>query len=256
MNLKSEAKKFGNKLTHSGGVDKLEMKSFTDDTFSEEIKGSSFKVPFNPTSLNLKLEIGRAESTTMGATQAPVKFVATPSQDFGFEFIIDATGFEGGKQAIANANQTVDGKHTYVQTSINDLKKVVSQVNGDIHQPNYVKILYGPISLNCVLNSLDITYTLFDRSGNPLRAKINISFKTIINKKEDAIKTDLKSPDLTKIRELKQHDHFLNVSNKMYDDNLLYVQVARANNMNSIRENKTGKRIVFPPIIEQENSTI
>jgi hypothetical protein len=90
----------------------------------------------------------------------------------------------------------------------------------------------------------------------PLRAKVSLSFKTTGKKQLQDIIANAQSPDLTHIRELKQHDHFLNMSNKMYDDNYLYVQVARANNMNSIRENKTGNRIVFPPIIEQENSSI
>jgi hypothetical protein len=255
MSLKDLASQFANKLTTHGEVAKLKITAFTTEKFDKrDTSKDPFSVPFNPTSLNLKLQINRVEAPVTGGPPT-ISYMSIPAQDFSFEFIIDGTGFEGTDVTV------LDGKkkklnEAYVVNEIGKLLKVVYKYEGAIHQPNYVQIVYGAVIINCVLNSIDITYNLFHKSGKPLRAKINVSFKTTGDKALEAIISNAQSPDLTHIRELKQHDHFLNMSNKMYDDNLLYVQVARANNMNSIRENKTGKRIVFPPIIEQENSTI
>jgi hypothetical protein len=256
MSLKDIASSFANKLTLHGEVQKLTMKAYQTITFDESEKDKpTFSVPFNPTTLNLKLQVGRVETTAIGASTPSISYTNIPAQDFNFEFIIDGTGFEGTDISILEAKKKKQDEG-YVVKKIAEFLKVVYKYEGNIHQPNYVKIVYGAIKINCVLYSVDITYNLFHKSGKPLRAKINASFKTAGDKALGDIIANAQSPDLTHIRELKQHDHFLNMSNKMYDDNLLYVQVARANNMNSIRENKTGKRIVFPPIIEKENSSI
>jgi Contractile injection system tube protein len=256
MSFNNLTSTFANDLTPHGKVEKLKMTAFSKNTFAKGDEVGSFSVPFNPTSLSLKLQINRTEDQSNNSI---IKYSHIPAQDFGFDFIIDATGFEGGKDAIANASEVIGekkDKHTYITKKIEELKKILYNINGEIHQPNYVQIVYGSVLLNCALNSLDISYTLFDKSGAPLRAKVTLGFKTVINERKADIVEAKSSPDLTHIRELKQHDHFLNMSNKMYENNYLYVQVARANNMNSIRENKTGNRVVFPPIIEQENSSI
>jgi Contractile injection system tube protein len=257
MSLKKIASKFASKLTHSGEVTKLKITAYRKEDFTDN--AGEFDVSFNPVSLNLKLQIDRVETKVLGQPDGSAPQVAIPSQDFSFDFIIDGTGFEGGRNAIANSLSTGDeGKesHKYVSGEIAKLLTLVYKYEGEKHQSNYIEILYGTILIQCVLSSIDITYTLFDKAGMPLRAKVSLSFKTTGKKQLQDIIANAQSPDLTHIRELKQHDHFLNMSNKMYDDNYLYVQVARANNMNSIRENKTGNRIVFPPIIEQENSSI
>lgn len=255
MSLKNLASKFASEITKHGKIEKLTMSGYSDDSFGESSKKGSFSVQFNPTNLNLKLQIDRTETKTPGDLAAKVSYVKTPSQDFTFDFIIDGTGFEGTSNDIENPIVIKD-KTKFVTSKVSELLNIIYRYEGEIHQPNYIKIVYGAINLKCVLSTIDVTYTLFDKSGAPLRAKINVSFKTTGNKALQDIIGNAQSPDLTHIRELKQHDHFLHMSNKMYDDNLLYVQVARANNMNSIRENKTGKRIVFPPIIEQENNNI
>jgi hypothetical protein len=252
MSLKDLASSFANKLTAHGELVQLKMISYEKDTFEGEGK-ASFTVPFNPTTLNLKLQVNRVETPVTGGAPT-ISYMSIPAQDFNFDFIIDGTGFEGADVNILEGKKKKQDEG-YVVKKISELLKVVYKYDGKIHQPNYVQILYGAIKINCVLYSIDITYNLFHKSGMPLRAKINVSFKTTGDKALEAIIANAQSPDLTHVRELKQHDHFLNMSNKMYDDNLLYVQVARANNMNSIRENKTGQRIVFPPIIEQENTT-
>jgi hypothetical protein len=258
MNLKQMASKFVSKLTHSGDVTKLKITAYKKEDFTD--KAGEFDVPFNPVSLNLKLQIDRVETKAIGQPDGTASQVAIPSQDFSFDFIIDGTGFEGGKSAITNSLPNVNdaGKesHKYVSGEIAKLLTLVYKYEGEKHQSNYIEILYGKILIQCVLSSIDITYTLFDKAGMPLRAKVSLSFKTTGKKQLQDIIANAQSPDLTHIRELKQHDHFLNMSNKMYENNYLYVQVARANNMNSIRENKTGNRVVFPPIIEQENSSI
>lgn len=259
MSLIDKAKGFADKLTQSGEVKKLKITAYSKDDFSEASKKGSYEVPFNPTTLNLKLQIDRAETKAMGQSDGTQNQVAIPSQDFGFEFIVDATGF-AGSDGLGNISGSGDSSTALqnqkdVPQQIGNILTLVYKYEGDKHQSNYIEISYGAILVKCVLSSIDISYNLFDKSGKPLRARVNVSFKTTGNKALQDIIANKQSPDLTHVRELKQFDRFLTMSNSIYDDNFLYVQVARANNMNRIRENKTGKKIFFPPLIDKTNST-
>lgn len=253
MSLLDKVKSFADKLTQSGEVDKLKIIAYSDVKFEKEL--GTFRVPFNPVALNVKLQINQVEEKAVGVAEGTQKQMSIPSQDFAFEFMLDATGFADSGSGIGGALRKA-GKATKgdndVPSQVEKLLKLVYTYNGDTHQSNYIKISYGTLLVKCVLNTIDINYNLFAKDGKPLRAKVTMSFKTTGDPELQKIKMFKSSPDLSHIREIKQYDRFLNMSYQIYEDNLLYVQVARANNMNRIRENKTGDRILFPPIQDEK----
>lgn len=259
MSLIGKIKGLKDKLLPSAQVTKLVIEAFASgekNAVTDTSKGS-FVVPFNPNSLTLKVQINRTEvkaANNVGTVNS--QFESIPPQDFSFEILLDNTGFtKNGLEGIGSFTgfPAVPGKSedNTVSKAVAKFASLVAEFDGKNHETNYLKISYGKLIVKCVLVGFDVTYTLFDKSGLPLRAKINATFRTSGNETLDAIIQGKQSPDLTKVRTLNQYDHYLTKCYEMYEDNHLYVQAAYANKMNRIRENKTGQTIIFPPLKDQ-----
>ena len=56
------------------------------------------------------------------------------------------------------------------------------------------------------------------------------------------------SPDLTHVRKMKRSDKLIGISNKLYKKNIYYLEVARANNLDTFRNLPDGTEVFFPPV--------
>jgi len=201
----------------------------------EDASIGRYTVMYNPNNIAVKLQIERDGTQADGETSAPMRFKRIKPQDYSFEIIIDGTG--------ANAEPPKD-----VPLEVNNFLNVVYTLKGDIHQPNYLKILYGSVLLKCVLKSVDITYNLFMPSGKPLRAKLNANFMSCVDQDLSEMINNKSSPDLTHLRTLKRPERLISLANTIYKKNDYYLQVARANELDTFRNVKEGTQIYFPPI--------
>ncbi|HEY1049742.1 MAG TPA: hypothetical protein VGE39_08310, partial [Prosthecobacter sp.] len=119
--------------------------------------------------------------------------------------------------------------------------------DGKIHRPRYLQIAWGsPSIFQCVMTSMSITYKLFDVQGNPLRALVNVSFKSA----EPAIvieeQADKKSPDLLHVATVRAGDSLTQLTASVYGDLRYYQEVARYNGLINIRSLRPGRQIKFP----------
>jgi len=135
-----------------------------------------------------------------------------------------------------------------IQSGIEEFKKTVYKIEGDIHRPNFLKLIWGDLSFNCVLKELKIDYTLFKPDGTPLRAMVNATFMQVVDEKRRSAEQGKNSPDLTHIRYVKEGDTLPYMSYKIYGDASYYIQVAKFNGLRNFRSIKPNMRIVFPPI--------
>lgn len=238
-------KKIKDKFPASGELKKLVFTAYQDIGFSKKsTTGAEFKVMFNPNTINLKYQVNRNEQNTANQTNSEMNFIALRPEEFGLEFILDGTG--------VNANSFAEAKTPpKVYNQVQDFLAVVYNYDGDTHQNKFVRVKYGSIQKDCVLVNLDVSYTLFSRDGEPLRAKVNAAFKTVEKKELTDAKVKKSSPDLTHLRELKQSDRFTLMANDIYDENFLFTRVARANQLNSFRNIPVGSRLIFPPLVNQ-----
>lgn len=201
----------------------------------------SFTVMFNPNtfSINNKFEYNRNDAK--GQNGGDPQFQQIPPLEFSIDFTLDGTGV-----GLANYNSD---KTDYVKKQVSALRHTTaSYINGEIHRPNYLAILWGTFYLECVLTAMNITYNLFDREGSPLRAKINCSFLERIAPGKGGRQSRLESPDLTRYVLIKEGDQLPLLAQKKYGDAAYYLQVAKVNNLKSFRKLKPGSSIMLPPI--------
>jgi hypothetical protein len=186
-------------------------------------------VQINPATIKLTKANDFTETKEIGEQKKQI-FDRQNSNSLNFEIIFDDTG-------------VISGKKTLIKEQINKLEKILYSINGESHEPNYAKIVWGDFTFQGRLNSLSYDYNLFRSDGMPLRVKATLSFKGY---KKIAEK---KSPDLSRIIILKAGENIPLLCEKYYGDASYCVEIARVNKLTNFRNTKAGTKLLFPPLV-------
>ncbi|MCA6924674.1 CIS tube protein [Pectobacterium versatile] len=217
-------------------MEKITIKSIT----SKGSVAQTFSATLNPNSIKHNFGISYTNSglQQQGDISPKTAFKGYESEKLDFELLLDGTGVTGNTSTNT------------VQKQLSTLKKVTYAYNGEQHEPYPVVISWGSsVSFRGRLTSININYSLFDSSGNPLRATVSLSFTKFLTQKEKSALKKQSSPDLTHMIEFKAGDTLPMLCHKIYNDSSYYLEVARANHLISTRQIKPGTRLYFPPLI-------
>lgn len=231
-------------------VAKLEIHAYDNAKFSGD-PVRKFTAMFNPTEYTKKFAVEYTTSQGQGTSNSPQVFNKVKPGDLTLEFTVDGTNTvapvtvsrEELKQ-LANS----DDEPISVEEKVREFRRTCWEYNGDLHRPFFLHVIWGDLSMECVLISADIKYVLFDRDGQPLRAKITATFSEA---QADEIREKVEknnSPDLTHIRTVQEGDTLPLMTYRIYGDSRYYLQVARANNLKNFRDLQPGQQVIFPPI--------
>lgn len=218
----------------SGKLTKMKLVAFKKPDFTDKV--GEYDVLVNPDKYNDKSELKyTTNSSPLGVSAETVKFRGVGSKFFNMDFFFDSTG--------VMSTQPVDDQ-------IEELKDLIYTYNGDIHEPNYVKIIWGTQSLfEGRLKEWDIFYSMMDLDGTPLRAEIKALFIGSVSVKKKALQERRNSSDLTHIRTVKAGDTLPGMCFRIYGDSKYYLQVAEFNSIDQISTLKPGDQLVFPPLV-------
>lgn len=218
----------------SGKLTKMKLVAYKKPDFSDKV--GEYDVLVNPDKYNDKSELKYStNSSPLGVSAETVKFRGAGSKLFNMDFFFDSTG--------VLSEEPVDDQ-------IDNLKELIYSYNGDIHEPNYVKILWGTQSLfEGRLKEWDILYSMMDLNGTPLRAEIKAVFIGSVSAKKKALEERKNSSDLTHIRTVKAGDTLPSMCFRIYGDSKYYIQVAAFNGLDNIRVIRAGDQVVFPPLV-------
>ncbi|MET6997344.1 CIS tube protein [Chitinophaga defluvii] len=233
--------------SEKANVEKIVIKGFLDKKQQDEM-GISFTIPVNPESYARTYKIENESGATAGNQGGAPKYKGTAPEQLKLDFTLDNTGTIEGN--ILNG--------TPVPKQIDQLVKVVYNMQGESHRPGILKIVWGSFFVfDCVLASLEINYVLFNPQGTPLRAKISATFTQYIAPEKRVEKEKKKSPDLTRVIKITNGDSLPLLTYRSYGDATHYMKVAKANNLVSFRPLRAGDELVFPPIRQvSENQTV
>jgi nucleoid-associated protein YgaU len=160
-----------------------------------------------------------------------------------FELSLDGTGVV---EAEVNGGSGAEPDDAKVQ--VDKLKAVVYSFDGNKHQPNYVKLVWGNFSFVGRLETLAVTYNLFKPTGQPLRAKVKMAFVGTTTPSDEAAAANKSSPDLSHLIEVKAGDTLPLLCYRVYKDSAYYLDVARVNGLVNFRSLTPGVHLMFPPL--------
>ena len=200
--------------------------------------GASFELMLNPSGYSHSYSIGYNNKEAIGQLGSDAKFSGIKPEKVSFDIVIDGTGVV----------EVADSASLDVKGQVKKLTDIVYKYDGDNHEPNHVRIIWGNLLFFGRLESLSVEYTLFKPSGEPLRAKVKLAFSGFMSKEEEALRANRSSPDLSHLVEFKAGDTLPLLCYRIYKDSSYYPEVARINNITDFRDIKPGSRLHFPPL--------
>ncbi|MFM2376230.1 MAG: hypothetical protein RLZZ165_1327 [Bacteroidota bacterium] len=203
-----------------------------------------FEVMYNPTSYGKSFRNVYDKRQAINTTGSKQRFLVNESDQLKFKLIL-----EGSPVATAGLITLPFTSHS-VTDQLADFLKIAQRMVGGRHKPNDLKISWGKMSFEGVLLSAEVTYTAFDRSGNPLRAEVDTVFEGKMNDPAGiAIKN---SPDLSHTYTVMDGDTLPAIADRYYGDVELHPLIATHNALDNLRRLKTGTTLTIPPIPKED----
>lgn len=228
-------------------LEKLQIEAFKERERTTSI--GKFEAMFNPTTVSQRYA-NRFASAAGGQGVRPVaKFATVLPATLNLQLLLDGTGVDQiGLVTLFGNNKTVGDR-------VDELLKLGYRVNGDSHEPNFLKVTWGKFSRHLNgdgfrgrLASVAINYTSFDRNGDPLRAQLDLAIIADDAPDRQASALHLNSPDLSHSRMVRQGDTLPLLTSEIYGSPRHVVAVARANDLDHFRDLEPGRELLFPPI--------
>ena len=227
-------------------LEKLLIEAFTDVARKKPADPPKMEVMFNPSSFQEKhanaYQTPRIQA--VNSSGKPALYGYTPPGDLSFQLILDGTGvgFFGAEQLV----RVMSGES--VKSQIATFKRLCLEMNGEIHEPNYLKISWGDFKFSCRLATLDITYKLFDEAGDPIRAELATKFVKDKSAQTILLEADKQSPDLTHVRTVRSGDTLPLLCREIYGSSAHYLRVAADNGLDDFRNLTPGQKLRFAPL--------
>lgn len=218
----------------SGELTKMKIVAYSDPEYRSSI--GEYDVLVNPENIkdNQEQQYSTSNSTN-GSSAQTVSYKGVGQSTFDVVLFFDGTGI------ISTEN---------VEDQLQELKDLAYNFNGDIHEPNYLRIYWGTQSLfQGRLKTWRVNNTLIDLDGSPKRAELSISLVSSISAKKKALEERKNSSDLTHVRTVLAGDNLPLMCHRIYGDSSYYLKVAAHNNLSNFRDLKPGEEIAFPPVI-------
>ncbi|WP_295116583.1 LysM peptidoglycan-binding domain-containing protein [uncultured Chitinophaga sp.] len=234
-----------------GTLEKMKIIPCVDANYTEAPGMEPYLVQINPESYSLSQQINFNEAQAQGNSAAQLQFCNSSPQELEFDFIFDGTGvISQGNALLKIASIFGAGEKLSVPDELEKFKLVVLTYSGEIHEPRYVKLVWGTLLFKCRLTNLRVTYKLFKPDGTPLRASAKCTFRESVEPVErEAIESN-SSPDLTHMRVVKEGDTLPLMTYRIYGDSKHYLEIARVNKLVNFRKLTVGQKIYFPPILK------
>lgn len=231
-----------------GEIAKVEIQAFEDNRFQKQLKDlGTFELPVNPEKLSQSLKVVYDKKQANGSQGNDSEFKIIEPEKLVLNFTIDGTGVVPVKGKAGVFHRDVVGQ-------VEKFLKIAYFINGKIHKPNFLRVLWGNASFgnqncfDCTLTDLNIDYTLFAPDGKPLRAQLKAEFIRYVETKRRVREQGNTSPDVTHLRTVTAEKTLPLMVAEVYGDQSYYLQVAKANGLVNFRSLKTNTDLRFPPI--------
>lgn len=220
-------------------LEKLKVEAYSDVGRSSSV--GEFEAMFNPESFKESYEVVYDRGQGVGSSGAEISFIKNKPSDLSLHLVLDGTGVHEIGLLQLEPSKSVSER-------VNDFLRLAFKMQGDTHEPNFLRIKWGEINLPCRLASVDVNYTSFDRDGKPLRAELDATFISDMEVGMRLRGENKSSPDLTHKRLIKNGDTLPLLSKEIYGTQDHYLFIAKANNLDDFRNLKPGQEIYFPPL--------
>lgn len=211
---------------------KLTIDAYADLEFRRPT-GIRWQALLNPTELSFSRKNRYQATQSAGASSPQQSYSGGEPDQVQLDLLLDGTGVVGEPGPIGG---------------LLDALLALTQFRGDTHQPYYVHAFWGRFSFRGVLTQADVTYKLFDRSGEPLRATVKLSLREALSPQEVAAEDRASSPDLHQTWQVQDGETLDAIAARVYGDPAFWRPLASVNRLTNPRGLVTGQLLLLPPL--------
>ena len=202
----------------------------------------SFEFLFNPETISSVHSNQFASKKSINSSGRSSPYALSSTDKLQLDLILDKTiNREHLPGPVANSDLSV-------RQQVDAFLGACFYKDGDLHEPRFLKVEWGSLSFECKLKEVEVSFSVFNADGEPLRAKLSTTFFEDMPKEKSDRKDDQKSPDITHRRLLLQDQTITGLTREVYGDATHYLVVAKANRLNHFRKLKPGTTLHFPPL--------
>ncbi len=202
-------------------------------------KGVPIICQFNPSEYDVSNSVKYAEKTIPGGRSTIHQFISGDSPTLTMTLLFDTyvppsvdVPIEGGIDVSLLTRQVISLTH----------------IKGTLHRPPIVTFLWGTVSFRGIVTDVKQKFTMFLTSGIPVRAKLDVTFKSIPQEGILSMLSPLESPDRTKYRILKEGEYLWNYANEEYASPSMWRVIAKENGIMNPLDVKPGQVLKLPAL--------
>lgn len=220
-------------------------------TVERESGSETFSVQFNPSEYNISENVNYAEKNIPGTAGPITQFVSGASATLNLSLIFDT--FDTPENGVRESRQNGDlaSQKAHTPTDVSKLTRRVAElvaIDGSLHRPPMVTFAWGSLSFQGVVSDIKQTYTMFMPSGMPVRARVELTLKSVTDLTAAKRKRPFESPDRTKYRTVHQGEHLWNFAVQEYGDAELWRVIAKENGLMNPLDLEPGQIIKLPAL--------
>lgn len=193
------------------------------------VKNPTFvEVMFNPTDYGIDWGANYAELDVPGLKTPILQFVRGEAQTLTLALFLDGS----------------DARRP-VKDALKALRQFVC-IDGELHSPPVCRFEWGDVRFQGVVTSLKEKFSLFDASGNVVRATVTLSLKSY-----EAVEVQIRdmkrsSPDRTRVRSVREGETLAQLADEAYGEPRLWRVIATANDLDRPRFLTPGLTLRVP----------
>jgi hypothetical protein len=186
---------------------------------------------FNPTEYRVSKGNNFAEIDIPGLESPPLQFVRGAAETLAVDFLLDTS------------DTLEDVRERYV-TRLRDLLRLQEK----LHAPPIVAFVWDEQVFKGVIESMDVSYSVFSPNGTPLRAQVSAKLKEYRPVEIQVSERRTSSPDVEKAYVVRRGETLASIAAAVYRDPALWRRIAAANSILDPRRIEPGKSLTIPAV--------
>ena len=213
--------------TAGGSLEKAEI-----EILNGKHTGEIIECRFNPPEYVTQNRVTYGDVQGTGSGASIQQFVNKGAETLTMELFFDTS-----------AEQT-DVREEYL-----DSLDLLVSVDPELHAPPVCQFVWGNgIAFTALVERLDTRFTMFQRSGVPVRAKVDITFKEYKTAEFNRLEVSAESTDVTKAWTVTEGDTLWLIAAEEYGDASQWRVIAEANDLHNPRSLEPGQDLELPPL--------
>lgn len=211
----------------------------------KEVGVSVVEVLFNPSEYQLTDGANYAEKKVPGLDGPVLQYISGEATELSLNLFLD-TYVPPKPKGLLSFGSSEDAS-----TDVSAITKQIADatsIDGSLHRPPKVTFKWGSLNFIGVVTKFSHTYIMFTESGMPVRAKVSMTFKSLISPTDTRRASPFESPDRSKYRTIRQGIGLWDIANMEYGDPDMWKVIARENGILNPLDVRPGQVVKLPAL--------